>query len=751
MKVLRSWLENYIEIPYSDEELAEKLSLSGTSVEAIEKGIDSNVVVVEIRNITPHPKADRLQLATVFDGTEELTVVCGASNIKVGQKVPLAKIGSRLPSRTIEKATIRGVESSGMLCAPDELGLGDDHNGIYILSKDYILGLPLSQQLGKDTVFDIEVTPNRGDCLSHIGVAREIAALANKTVKQKPIEIKSIPKNVSDAISISIKNPELSPQYQARIIENVKIKESPDWLKKSLIAIGAKPINNIVDVTNYVMYDLGQPLHAFDYANVDGHSIIVRLAKKGESIATIDGANHKLDSDTLIIADAKKPIAIAGIMGGKNSEIDSKTCSIVLEAAEFYSKSIRRSAKKLNLSSEASYRFERGIDSGNVEYALNKAAALMAEVSGGNILTGIARSGQKTLNLPIEINVVSINKLLGLNLFQDEILHTLRLLGFQIKSTHCIAPYWHHDITCWQDLAEEVGRLNGYDKIIPIPVDKTKTPSQSEYYFSELVKDLLNEAGFTEVMNYSFLSLDDAKTAKLSSSLLLEVANPMQPENKYLRNSLIPGLLKTIAKNSSFDPVLIFEIGHIYSKKAETRMLGLATAGKDAKATIDSAIALLGSKATAGKIDAVEQDPETLKRFKIRKPNTYTLEIPLDNIASKYLKRNQVKLLLNKEAVCYRPVSKYPSVTRDLAFILDCKVSAADIRSAILIVSPLVTRVELFDEFVSDKFGKDKKNLAFHLSLQHLDKTLTDVEADIVLKNIVTAIEKKYYAKLRTQ
>lgn len=751
MKVLRSWLENYIEIPYSDEELADRLSLSGTSVEAIEKGIDSNVVVVEIRNITPHPKADRLQLATVFDGTEELTVVCGAPNIKVGQKVPLAKIGAKLPAGTIEKATIRGVESCGMLCAPDELGLGQNHDGIFILPPDYLLGLPVSAQIGKDTVFDLEITPNRGDCLSHIGIAREVAALSNKTVKQKPIEIKSAPKNVSDAISVSIKNPELCPQYQARIIENVKIKESPDWLQKSLIAIGAKPINNIVDVTNYIMYDLGQPLHAFDYAKVDGRSIIVRRAKKGESIVTIDDTNHKLDNDILVIADAKKPIAIAGIMGGKNSEIDSRTCSIVLEAAEFDSKSIRKSAKKLNLSSEANYRFERGIDSGNVEYALNKAAALMAEVSGGNILTGIARSGQKAQNLSTEVDTISINKLLGLNLPQDEILHTLRLLGFQIENTKCIAPYWRHDITCWQDLAEEVGRLNGYDKIAPIPVDKTKTPPQSEYYFSELVKDSLNEAGFTEVMNYSFLSLDDAKTAKLASSQLLEVANPIQPENKFLRNSLIPGLLKTIAKNSSFDPVLVFEIGHIYSKKAETRMLGLAAAGKDAKAVIDSAAALLGSKAAVGKIDVVEQDPETLKRFKIRKPNAYTLEIQLDNIASKYLRKNQVKLLLNKETVCYRPVSKFPSMTRDLAFILDIKTSAADIRVAILSVSALITQVELFDEFTSDKFGKDKKNLAFHLSLQHPDKTLTDLETEKVINNAVKVVEDKFKAKLRTQ
>lgn len=751
MKVLRSWLEKCIEIPYSDEELSDKLSLSGTSVEAVEKGIDPNVVVVEIRNITPHPQADRLQLASVFDGTEELTVVCGAPNIKVGQKVPLARIGANLPAGKIEKAVIRGVESFGMLCASDELGLGDDHSGIFILPKDYILGLPLSSQLHKDTIFDLEITPNRGDCLSHIGVAREIAALTNTVVKQKPVEIKSTSKKISELLSISIENEGLCSQYQARMIENITVKESPKWLRDALIAIGTKPINNIVDVTNYIMYDLGQPLHAFDYNKIEGHSINVRAAAMNEEIVTLDQVKRKLEADTLVIADSNKPIAIAGVMGGLNSEINQSTKTIVLEAAEFDSRSIRKTAKKLNLQSEASYRFERGIDSGNIEYALNYAAVLITEVAGGNILSGITRSGSKSSRPEITINAKSISKLLGLSLSQEEISHILRLLGFQIKDAKCIPPYWRHDIERWQDLAEEIGRISGYDKITPISVTKTKQPIQSNYFFTELVKDILSDNGFTEVINYSFLSLEDTKVAELPSSHLLEVANPIQPENKYLRNSLIPGLLKTIAKNSAFDPILIFEIGHIYSGKNEIKMLGIAAAGKNIKSSLDSVIKLLSSKAGIDGIKTIEIGQEKLGKFKIRKPIVSVLEIALDNFAGKFLKKNRIRLHPNSNTVCYRPISKYPSVTRDLAFILDSTIAANKVKSTIFHISDTIIRVELFDEFVSDKFGAGKKNLAFHLSLQHTDKTLTDKEADEIIKCVVVAVEKQHKAKLRTQ
>lgn len=750
MKVLRSWLEHYIDIPYSDEELADKLSLSGTSVEAIEKGIDSNVVVVEIRNITPHPQADRLQLATVFDGTAELTVVCGAPNIQIGQKVPLAKTGTKLPVGIIEKTMIRGVESCGMLCAPDELGIGEDHNGIFILPKDYVLGIPLSRYLNKETIFDLEITANRGDCLSHLGISREIGALTNKIVKQKPIEIRSTSKNISDMLTVSIKDPLLSPQYQSRLIEKVKITESPKWLKKILPSIGLKPINNIVDVTNYLMYDLGQPLHAFDYDKIRGKKIIVRKAKRGESITTLDGIKRKLDNETLVIADENRAIAIAGIMGGKNSEITETTSSILLEAAEFDARSIRKSAKKLNLQTEASYRFERGIDSGNVEYALNKAAKMIAEVSGGQVLSGIAREGHKNVNLSINIEAEKINHLLGLNLSAEEINRTLRLLGFKIEGLKCQAPDWRHDISCWQDLAEEIGRISGYDRIKPTAVAKTKSPPLSNYYYYELIKDTLADSGFSETMNYSFISEKDIVSLRLHFEDLLLVANPMQLENKHLRNSLLPGLLHAVAKNSSFDPVLLFEVGHVYNKNSEVKMLGLIAAGKKSKELFDNAIKNLDLKAGI-KFDQISQLPqEILNRFKVRKPQAYFMEIPLDKIAGKYLQKHQPKLRLSKITTIYHPVSKYPSVVRDLAFVVDNKVSVADVRNKIFSVSEMINRVELFDEYSSEQLGKNKKNVAYHLYLQDMNRTMTDKEATEIINKVVKIIEDQFRAKLRT-
>ncbi|PIS07566.1 phenylalanine--tRNA ligase subunit beta [Candidatus Berkelbacteria bacterium CG10_big_fil_rev_8_21_14_0_10_43_13] len=749
MKILRSWLEEYIKTSLSDEELADRLSLSGTAVESISKGIDDRVIVAEIKQIVPHPNADRLQLATVFTGDKELCVVCGAPNIEVGQKVPLAQVGTKLPAGTLEKATIRGVESSGMLCASDELGLGDDHNGIVILSADSIVGRPLNQYLGDSTVFDLEITPNRGDCLSHFGVAREVATLSDKFLKHEPQNIETVSKKTTDSISIEVASAKICPQYQARIIENVSVKESPKWLKDKLIAIGLKPINNIVDATNYVMIDLGQPLHAFDTDKI-GKKIIVRKSKKAETITTLDGIVRTLDSKTIVITDEKKPIAIAGIMGGKNSEISESTSTVILEAAEFDPTSIRQSAKSLNLSTESSYRFERGIDSGGVEYALNQATKLISEISDGRALSGIARQIAKSEKVSIPIEFEKIIQLLGLDIRHDQIIHILKLLGFEISGATCTSPTWRHDIATWQDLAEEVGRIYGYSNISPIKIDKSVTPSVSEYYFTEFIKDILKNSGFSEIKSYAFLSEKDIKAAQIKPSSLLEVSNPIQQENKYLRNSLIPNLLKAVAKNPSFDQTFLFEIGHIFTKTTESNVLGIVAAGKEAKESMDLAIENLSKNAGIKKVKINEISRDELSRFKIHKPITYVVEIPLGEFAKKYLKSNQPKLKINSEAAHYRQVSKLPAITRDLAFIIDKKNKPSDVSNIIYSVSEAINRVELFDEFSSDKFGKGKKNIAFHLYVQMLDRTMTDNEADIIIKEVVKAVEKQFDAKLRS-
>lgn len=751
MKVLKSWLLEYVKTDLSDEELVANLNKTGTEVDAAIFGIDDRVIVAEIKKIEKHPNADRLQLATVFDGNEEIIVVCGASNIQIGQKVPLAQIGAKLPKFTIEKASIRGIESTGMLCAEDELGLGEDHTGIKILPDTYITGEPLKNHIGGDTVLELEITPNRGDCLSHIGIAREIAAFTNQEVKKEPIVLKMTSQTVASELNLTVNNQKSCPQYLARVIKNVKIGPSPKWLKDKIEACGSKSINNVVDVTNYILMDLGQPLHAFDFDKITNKTILVRNAKEGEKITTIDGKERLLTKHNLVIADAEKPIAVAGVMGGLDSEVTDKTVNILLEAAVFERKSIRKTAKELGLTTEASYRYERGIDEAAVEYALNKAAKLIQDTSNGDILSGIVRSGDKNPKESIEVPYDKICRLLGLSLKDDEIKNILKRLGFEKNGIGYLIPSWRHDIEFWQDLAEEVGRIYGYDKVPLFEVPTSKTPKLSQYFSLEHIKDLLVELGGVEVINYAFLSDKDIEAAKLPTAGLLEIANPVQPENKYLRSSLIPCLLKNIAKNPSFDPIFIFEIDHVFTKKNENINLAIAISGKGSnKLAEKSRDQLEKSLKAKGQINFTELSRDELVRFKIKKPSVLTFEVEIASTANKVSQDDRLLDLVKKNHH-YRPVSKFPSVTRDIAFIVSQKVNPADMTETIYLASDNINRVELFDEFASEKFGKSKKNVAFHIYLQDLAKTMTDQDADNIVRKIVSSIEPKFSAKLRTE
>ncbi|MCX6810882.1 MAG: phenylalanine--tRNA ligase subunit beta [Candidatus Berkelbacteria bacterium] len=750
MKVLKSWLKDYINCEISDEKLVDILTSAGLEVEEIASGIDPLVIVAEIKEIKKHPDADKLRIAMVNTGANDLQIVCGAANIEVGQRVPLAFPGSLLPAGEIKVSKIRGVESNGMLCAEDELGIGEDHKGIFILPSEYEIGKPLADYIGSDTVIELDITANRGDCLSHIGVAREIAAFENSSVKKEPIALsKTDSAHASTKISVEIKNPELCPQYLSRIIAGVKIGPSPKWMQDRLIACGAKPINNVVDVTNYILLDLGHPMHAFDWKKLSGSKIIVRNAKKNEDIVMLDGEIRNLDPEMLVISDNEKAVAIAGIMGGKNSEVDESTETIVLEAAEFDRKSIRRTAKTLNLATEASYRFERGIDSGAIEYAINKAADLIAKTAGGKVMQGIVQSGQRPEKTGIRIERDKICQLLGEKIAFEEIDHILRHLGFVISGEFATVPTWRHDISIWQDLAEEVGRVRGYDKIRPIALPKIKGFTKQPYYLVEHIKDLLLVSGYTETMNYPFLSEADLAAARLDAGSLLEVANPMQPENKYLRTSLIPGLLKNIAKNPSFDPIQIFEIGHVYSKTKENIYLAIATAGKSTAEHDQLVGNIMSALNTETGARHSEFSRDDLQKYKIKKPKVLVSEMNLSKIIDTIKIDQQIGFKINKDTIVYRGVSKFPAVTRDLAFIVDTAIKSEDVSNQIYASSDLINRVELFDEFTSDKFGVGKKNIAYHIYLQSTERTLTDAEALTVTNEIIMNIEKNFKAKLR--
>jgi len=751
MRYLKSWIEDYVKIPCSNEELFELITELGSEVEGYEyyPAIDEKIVVAEILEIKKHPNADRLQLVKLNSVKGETEVVCGAFNIKVGQKVPYAPAGAMIEGHELKEAEIRGVKSCGMILSERELGLGQDHSGIKILSSSEKIGRSVREVLSQDVIFDLEITPNRGDLLSHKGLAREVAAALNKTIKEPELHLKESQPKASEKISVEIKT-ENCPLYLAKVIKGVKIGPSPQWLKERLAALGLSSINNVVDATNFILFDVGHPLHAFDAKKLAGSKIVVKDLEEEVETTTLDDKARALISGTMAICDKDKPVAIAGVMGLKNSEVDDQTTEVVLEAAIFNPKSIRRTAKSLELPTEASARFERGVDAGAVEAAVDKAAKLIQEIAGGKILAGTVKAGSEPLERKVKIEYEKIFELISLKLSKSEIDQILTRLGFKIENGEAIVPLWRHDIYVWQDLAEEVVRLAGLNKVkIEALPRLAKKPAQTDYHRREKIKDCLVHWGLTEVINYPFLSEADTIAAKVDPKDLLEVANPIQEENRYLRNSLVPGLLKTVAKNPSFDDIEIYEVGHVFSKKGEAVHLAIATSGKSSR-QVEIIVRELTDKLNfPGKeFKIIEIPRDELKRFKIKKASVSIAEINLDEILDE-LKLGDLSLKVSEKKIDYRPISKFPPVKRDLAFIVDKKVALEDIKEEILKVSNKAVLVEPFDEFVSDKFGKNKKNVAFHIWLESRERTLQDNEAEAEVKKIIEALSTKFAAKLR--
>ena len=747
MQVLFSWLKDYVEVEQDESKIADLLTLSGTSVESIIRKLDDNIVVGEIKEILPHPNADRLQIAKVSNGIEDLQIVCGAPNIAIGQKVPLALVVTKLENFEIKRAEIRGVESFGMMCSEIELGIGCDHSGIKILPDNYKIGEKINKYITGDSVFDIEITPNRGDCLSHLGIAREIAAVTNRQLKSpQPLKIDCQEK---EEFKIEITDIDKCPQYSAILIKNIKVGQSPEWLVKRLNSLGAKSINNIVDITNYIMLDWGQPLHAFDADKINNRTIFVRPARKGELLQLLDGKTINLNENNLVIADTTKALALAGVMGGKNSEVDETTKNILIESAEFNAINVRKTSKLKGISTEASYRFERGIDSGKVLESAKYAAQKITEICGGEILQMIYE-GQKPNQKLVKFESDKINSLLGASLTKTEMIEIFSKLEFVVNGSEVNVPLWRHDINIWQDLAEEIGRIYGFSKIEKKEVGKSSLIENNEYLIKEKTKDLLANCGFSESLNYVFLSQKDIAIAKLNADDLLELINPIQQENKYLRNSLIPGLLKNVAKNPSFDPILLFEIGHVFNKKEETTNLSIVASGKQAKQRIESCIDDLEKGLQIKlktQIDKIER--EELIDYKIRKPEVYFIEMNIDIITKNAKLTNKI-IQENENIINYRPISKFPPAVRDLAFIVSKNINNEDIIKTIYKEVDKLLLADLFDEFVSEKIGIDQKSLAYHIYLQDMEKALSDSEVNEIISKIINILKDKFKAQLRS-
>src|SRR3972149_1843200 len=582
MRFTLSWLKEYVDFDASPEELAERLTMVGLEVESIEymgMGLE-DVFVAEILDIRPHPNASKLVICDVTDGSKLYNIVCGAKNMKAGDKVALAKAGTKLPPSAkfpegvlIQSTKIRGELSEGMLCAENELGIGEEGEGILILPEYAMIGERLVDALGlNDVVIEIGVTPNRPDCLSVIGIAREVAAILETKVKYPYYGVLEKGEDIESLAAVEVLDVDGCPRYSCRLITDVKIAPSPDWLKTRLQASGIRSINNVVDVTNFILLELGQPLHAFDHNLLDGRKIIVRSAKNGELIETIDGIKRTLTNEDLVICDARKPIALAGVMGGANTEISEKTREILLESAYFNPGRVRRSSKRTNLKSESSYRFERGVDPNGVVKALDRASELIRKVAKGKVAKGkIDIYPSPIMPKEVEISTRRINSILGTDIKTEkikEIAERLEIQALTVKDGEislCV-PTFRVDLMREIDLIEEVARHYGYNGIpLTLPVVPMKTEnSRREKNLEDKLKGILTSFGFLEVVNYSF---DDPGLLSLyNDNEQLKILNPLTKESSVMRTNLIVGILRNVSLNLNHQvqDIRIFEIGKVY-------------------------------------------------------------------------------------------------------------------------------------------------------------------------------------------
>ena len=585
MRFTLSWLKEYVDFDASPEELAERLTMVGLEVESIEymgMGLE-DILVAEILDKRPHPNASKLVICDVTDGSKLYNIVCGAKNMKAGDKVALAKAGTKLPPSAkspegvlIQSTKIRGELSEGMLCAENELGIGEEGEGILILQESAMIGERLADALGiNDVVIEIGVTPNRPDCLSVIGIAREVAAILETKVKYPYYGVLEKGEDIESLAAVEVLDVDGCPRYSCRLITDVKIAPSPDWLKTRLQASGIRSINNVVDVTNFILLELGQPLHAFDHNLLDGRKIIVRSAKNGELIETIDGIKRTLTNEDLVICDARKPIALAGVMGGANTEISEKTREILLESAYFNPGRVRRSSKRTNLKSESSYRFERGVDPNGVVKALDRASELIRKVAKGKVAKGkIDIYPSPIMPKEVEISTRRINSILGTDIKTEkikEIAERLEIQALTVKDGEislCV-PTFRVDLMREIDLIEEVARHYGYNGIpLTLPVVPMKTEnSRREKNLEDKLKGILTSFGFLEVVNYSF---DDPGLLSLyNDNEQLKILNPLTKESSVMRTNLIVGILRNVSLNLNHQvqDIRIFEIGKVYFPK----------------------------------------------------------------------------------------------------------------------------------------------------------------------------------------
>jgi phenylalanyl-tRNA synthetase beta chain len=797
MKVPINWLKEYVDVDLSPEELADKLTFSGIEVEGINVvgGDYKGIIVGEVVSVEPHPEADKLKLCKVNTGSNEVSLVCGAENVQQGLKVVFAGVGTCLEGQEpIKEATIRGETSCGMLCSERELGISDDHSGVMIVPDDVSAGTPFSEVMGEsETVLHLEVTWNRPDCLGMIGIAREVAALTGKELKLPSVDVLEEGDPVEDMAKVIVEDKEGCPRYMARVLSGVQLGPSPMWMRKRLMLSGIRPINNIVDITNYVLLESGQPLHAFDHEFLTDATIVVRRARAGEKMSTLDGVERSVTPEMLLIADAKVPVALAGVMGGQGSEIGESTNRVLLESACFDAAGVHRTSFDLALSTESSHRFARGVDISMVDWASRRAAALAVDLTGAVLAKGCIDVYEDEYQAKrILCRMKKFRDLLGIDLDLDVAVSILESIGLAVEDktddTFVIAvPSFRRDLTIEADIVEEVARMHGLDKIpenVPRAMIVPGVDDAGTRACQACRRNLIG-LGLTEVIHYSFMAselIDELGLDPNEQRVILP--NPVSEDHGALRNSLIPQVLETLALNMSrqVKDAAVFEIGRVFWNGSdgvvceEDRLciglmgnVGRTGLGRAATSADDAFLWLKGLVSSLCEAQKVEVSfvPSPHKALDAR----YSVDVILDGEASGILGAVNGKVCSSRrmdgcvavaempleriirhmfEVPELKPVPAYPAITRDMALLVGQDVVHEDVMGIIRkSAPPELTSIDLFDIFTGKGVGRGKRSLAYSLVYRSLERTLTDKEANEYHEAIKEALKSELNVEIR--
>ncbi|NNE46202.1 MAG: phenylalanine--tRNA ligase subunit beta [Rhodothermales bacterium] len=825
MKISYNWLKEYVDVTASPADLADMLTMAGLEVESVDAigGMPDGVVVGHVLSVDRHPDADRLTVCSVDVGASEpLQIICGAPNVESGQLAPVAKIGARLSipdtraeggfsDIVVSSRSMRGVESNGMICAEDELGLSTDHSGIMVLAKDAKIGEPLQEYLERTTgrredfVIDIAVTPNRPDATCHVGIARDVAALTNQPLRIPEVTIPTGPGEAGNHVAVTIASPELCHRYVGVVVEGVRVGESPDWLKVRLEAVGLRPRNNIVDITNFVMYEIGQPLHAFDLDELSGARIEVRATEAPTKFTTLDDKERELPAGTLMIRDGERDVAIAGVMGGQNSEVSDRTVNVLIESAYFDPSTVRRTARHTGLQTDASYRFERGVDPEVQAVAAMRAATLMAKIADGTVIDGIVDVHPAPHVLrQLEVRMMRADHVLGTRIPRPQAVRQLEAIGIGVTvgdgdRLSCTIPPFRPDIEREIDVIEEIARLHGYDKIeeprtsrIPGFIPRTRKEDGAR----ELLFSRLTGWGYREIYTNSLLPeerarafYDEVISGDLYGGEVVTTANAITQEMTTLRPSLIPGLLQVARHNANHGrtDIRLVEVGHVFSRQQhessivpgyeEHEALALLLTGQDGERhwshephtfdfhDISGTAAAIPDLLEIGNVTTrLHDEPSSIVEHGL----SYFAEDVYIGFAGQlreevakehdlagpvlFAELNWTRILDRMPSIetrTYSPISRFPTVERDLAFVVDAGQSAGPMLDTIRNESgPLLTSVSVFDVYAGKSIGQGKKSIGFFLRFG-ADRTLTDKEVDARVEQVVRTVVRVYNADLR--